>query len=271
MRAGAGDDRARDRQLGLDARRRRRADPARGGEGRRADVPRRPAVEVPRRHGDVRGRRAGGRAGHDRPRARAELARLPRARCAGRRSAMPSRGPPRSPAQAVGPQREPRTWRASHGARARPPRRHRRRPPPCCCSRTASRRPACCSRSTVPRARRSSAFRSTRSRSAPTRASSTSSFGGEAPPIPVPPDRETLRAIAEQTGGKYYNAPSAEALSAAYDDLGSLLEGEPGRGRGDVRVPGRRRAPRPARRRARRPLAQPHSVASLSRAASARR
>ncbi len=47
--------------------------------------------------------------------------------------------------------------------------------------------------------------------------------------IPVPPDRETLRMIAEQTGGKFYDAPSAEALSAAYADLGSLLQSEPGK------------------------------------------
>jgi Ca-activated chloride channel family protein len=53
-------------------------------------------------------------------------------------------------------------------------------------------------------------------------------FGGEDRQIPVPPDRETLRAIAEQTGGKYYDAVSAEALQAAYADLGSILEGEPG-------------------------------------------
>jgi Ca-activated chloride channel family protein len=54
-------------------------------------------------------------------------------------------------------------------------------------------------------------------------------FGGEQRRIPVPPDRETLRLIAEQTGGKYYDAPSAEALTAAYDDLGSLLQSEPGK------------------------------------------
>jgi Ca-activated chloride channel family protein len=54
-------------------------------------------------------------------------------------------------------------------------------------------------------------------------------FGGEERQIPVPPDRETLRAIANQTGGKYYDAPSAEALKAAYTDLGSILEGEPGK------------------------------------------
>jgi Ca-activated chloride channel homolog len=54
-------------------------------------------------------------------------------------------------------------------------------------------------------------------------------FPGEERRIPVPPDRETLRLIAERTGGKYYDAPSAKALSAAYDDLGSLLESEPGK------------------------------------------
>jgi Ca-activated chloride channel homolog len=55
------------------------------------------------------------------------------------------------------------------------------------------------------------------------------SFGGEARRIPVPPDRETLRLIAEETGGKYYNAPSAEALESAYSDLDSLLSREPGK------------------------------------------
>jgi Ca-activated chloride channel family protein len=55
------------------------------------------------------------------------------------------------------------------------------------------------------------------------------SFGGEARRIPVPPDRETLRLIAEETGGKYYSAPSADALRSAYSDLGSLLAREPGK------------------------------------------
>jgi Ca-activated chloride channel family protein len=55
------------------------------------------------------------------------------------------------------------------------------------------------------------------------------SFGGEARRIPVPPDRETLRLIAQETGGKYYNAPSAEALRSAYADLDSLLSREPGK------------------------------------------
>jgi Ca-activated chloride channel family protein len=55
------------------------------------------------------------------------------------------------------------------------------------------------------------------------------SFGGEARRIPVPPDRETLRLIAEETGGKYFSAPSADALSSAYSELGSLLAREPGK------------------------------------------
>jgi Ca-activated chloride channel homolog len=55
------------------------------------------------------------------------------------------------------------------------------------------------------------------------------SFGGEARRIPVPPDRETLRLIARETGGRYFNAPSAEALESAYSELGSLLAREPGK------------------------------------------
>jgi Ca-activated chloride channel homolog len=55
------------------------------------------------------------------------------------------------------------------------------------------------------------------------------SFGGEARRIPVPPDRETLRLIAESTGGRYFSAPSAGALEAAYSELGSLLSREPGK------------------------------------------
>ncbi|MDQ3824106.1 MAG: hypothetical protein M3321_12785, partial [Actinomycetota bacterium] len=46
--------------------------------------------------------------------------------------------------------------------------------------------------------------------------------------IPVPPDRESLRRIAEDTNGRYFDAPTAEALEAAYADIGSLLAKEPG-------------------------------------------
>ena len=37
------------------------------------------------------------------------------------------------------------------------------------------------------------------------------------------PDRATLRAIAQTTGGEYFAARSSQALSSAYDDLGSRL------------------------------------------------
>jgi len=58
-------------------------------------------------------------------------------------------------------------------------------------------------------------------------------FGGGGPGdpnelIPVPPDPETLRAIAETTGGKFSEARDADALESAYEDLGSSLGREPG-------------------------------------------
>ncbi len=46
--------------------------------------------------------------------------------------------------------------------------------------------------------------------------------------IPVPPDPETLRAIAEVTGGEFSEARTADALNKAYDNLGSRLGREPG-------------------------------------------
>jgi Ca-activated chloride channel family protein len=46
--------------------------------------------------------------------------------------------------------------------------------------------------------------------------------------IPVPPDRETLRQIARETNGRYFDAPTADALKTAYAELGSLLSEEPG-------------------------------------------
>jgi Ca-activated chloride channel family protein len=46
--------------------------------------------------------------------------------------------------------------------------------------------------------------------------------------IPVPPDPETLRAIAETTGGQFSEARTAEALENAYENLGSQLGREPG-------------------------------------------
>jgi Ca-activated chloride channel homolog len=46
--------------------------------------------------------------------------------------------------------------------------------------------------------------------------------------IPVPPDPATLRAIAETTGGEFSEARTADALTKAYDNLGSRLGREPG-------------------------------------------
>lgn len=51
---------------------------------------------------------------------------------------------------------------------------------------------------------------------------------GDGREIHVPPDRETLRRIAEETNGRYFDAPTAEALRSAYAELGSLLAEEPG-------------------------------------------
>jgi Ca-activated chloride channel homolog len=53
--------------------------------------------------------------------------------------------------------------------------------------------------------------------------------GGFGRRIPVPPDPETLRQIAQTTGGKFFDARSAKALSAAYEHLGSIVGQEPGK------------------------------------------
>jgi Ca-activated chloride channel family protein len=46
--------------------------------------------------------------------------------------------------------------------------------------------------------------------------------------IPVPPDPETLREIAETTGGKFTEARTADVLEDTYEQLGSSLGREPG-------------------------------------------
>jgi Ca-activated chloride channel homolog len=46
--------------------------------------------------------------------------------------------------------------------------------------------------------------------------------------VPVPPDPETLRAIADRTGGEFFAAQSAKSLQAAYRKLGSRLGRKPG-------------------------------------------
>jgi Ca-activated chloride channel family protein len=53
-------------------------------------------------------------------------------------------------------------------------------------------------------------------------------FGGSQERIPVPPDPETLRAIAETTGGEFTEARTVDVLEGAYANLGSKLGREPG-------------------------------------------
>lgn len=53
-------------------------------------------------------------------------------------------------------------------------------------------------------------------------------FGDPNDVIPVPPDPETLRAIAEATGGEFTEARTPETLESAYKKLGSSLGREPG-------------------------------------------
>jgi Ca-activated chloride channel homolog len=51
-------------------------------------------------------------------------------------------------------------------------------------------------------------------------------FGGRR--VPVPPDPDTLRAIADRTGGQFFAAQSAKSLQSAYGKLGSSLGRKPG-------------------------------------------
>jgi Ca-activated chloride channel family protein len=41
--------------------------------------------------------------------------------------------------------------------------------------------------------------------------------------LQVPPDTETLQQVAEMTGGRYFDAPTAEDLAAVYESLGSRV------------------------------------------------
>ncbi len=41
--------------------------------------------------------------------------------------------------------------------------------------------------------------------------------------VPVPPDRQALRQIAQDTGGRYFDAPDADKLSSIYEQLGSRI------------------------------------------------
>lgn len=53
-------------------------------------------------------------------------------------------------------------------------------------------------------------------------------FGGFQRTIPVPPDPQTLSAIAEETGGKFFAAQNAKAVQSAYARLGTTLGRVPG-------------------------------------------
>jgi Ca-activated chloride channel family protein len=46
---------------------------------------------------------------------------------------------------------------------------------------------------------------------------------GQVQAIPVPPDPDTLQAVAQRTGGRFFSAPTAADLSSVYADIGSKL------------------------------------------------
>ena len=46
---------------------------------------------------------------------------------------------------------------------------------------------------------------------------------GQTQQLQVPPDTETLQQVAEITGGRYFDAPTAEDLAAVYESLGSKV------------------------------------------------
>jgi Ca-activated chloride channel family protein len=49
---------------------------------------------------------------------------------------------------------------------------------------------------------------------------------GEPQTVSVAPDRETLQEIAEETGGRYFDAPTQEQLDAVYEAIGSQVAWE---------------------------------------------
>ncbi len=53
--------------------------------------------------------------------------------------------------------------------------------------------------------------------------------GGPGRTVPVPPDPDTLKAIANRTGGEFFAARDAKSLRAAYTKLGSRLGRKPGK------------------------------------------
>lgn len=52
---------------------------------------------------------------------------------------------------------------------------------------------------------------------------------GQGRQVPVPPDPETLKAIANRTGGKFFAARDSSSLRSAYSELGSRLGRKPGK------------------------------------------
>lgn len=46
---------------------------------------------------------------------------------------------------------------------------------------------------------------------------------GNVQTVRVPPDRETLRLVAERTGGQYFEAPTAEDLENVYREIGTRV------------------------------------------------
>ena len=52
---------------------------------------------------------------------------------------------------------------------------------------------------------------------------------GQGRRVPVPPDPETLKAIADRTGGQFFAARDSDSLNAAYSKLGSRLGRKPGK------------------------------------------
>ena len=131
-----------------------------------------------------------------------------------------------------------RRWATASRAGSRP--RARRSRPRTGAARAGCRRSSCCSRTARTRsgvvrpARRRRAGpalqhpRLHRSRSArrPARSSQQDPFGFTQR-IPVPPDKETLREIARSTGGRFFEAVSADDAEQIYSRIGTRLSSKP--------------------------------------------
>ena len=277
--ARGGDDHAHDGRLALDAGDRRRSEPPGRRPGGR-DRLRGPAPRaVPRRPRRLLDRCAARRPADHRPRPRSTR-RSPRCgRTAARPWATPSRCRSRRPASnRPRPRRRPDPSAAPDASARRMPRPRRMpsaRPdasaspdadePPLVATVAALRRRQLDGHAGAdrgrPARRRRSACRSTRSRSAPRTAWSRCRTCSAWPSrCPVPPDTETLAKVAEMTGGRFFEAPTAEDLAAIYESLGSQGRLRRGGAGGDAAVRRCGPAARARRRRPRRPLVQPLPV-----------